>query len=301
MEVTGLHKKYKQIHAVNSLDLNVYEGDVFGFLGPNGAGKSTTIRMLLSLIFPTQGKIKIFGKELLQNRKEILASVGAIVEKPDFYGYMTAYKNLDILSRISGFPASKKKIMETLEMVRLEKRWNSKVKTFSHGMKQRLGIAQALIHDPKLIILDEPTTGLDPQGMKEVRDLVISLSKDFKKTVFLSSHILHEVELIANRMVIINKGKTVTEGTVQELLNATETKVAIEVDDTEKAAALLNESSFSLQFEPPTGTTLHLTMMKEQIPALNRLFVENGISVSSIVPTRSLEEYFLNLTGKEGQ
>jgi len=256
--------------------------------------------MLLSLIFPTQGKIKIFGKELLQNRKEILASVGAIVEKPDFYGYMTAYKNLDILSRISGFPASKKKIMETLEMVRLEKRWNSKVKTFSHGMKQRLGIAQALIHDPKLIILDEPTTGLDPQGMKEVRDLVISLSKDFKKTVFLSSHILHEVELIANRMVIINKGKTVTEGTVQELLNATETKVAIEVDDTEKAAALLNESSFSLQFEPPTGTTLHLTMMKEQIPALNRLFVENGISVSSIVPTRSLEEYFLNLTGKEG-
>jgi len=238
---------------------------------------------------------------LLQNRKEILASVGAIVEKPDFYGYMTAYKNLDILSRISGFPASKKKIMETLEMVRLEKRWNSKVKTFSHGMKQRLGIAQALIHDPKLIILDEPTTGLDPQGMKEVRDLVISLSKDFKKTVFLSSHILHEVELIANRMVIINKGKTVTEGTVQELLNATETKVAIEVDDTEKAAALLNESSFSLQFEPPTGTTLHLTMMKEQIPALNRLFVENGISVSSIVPTRSLEEYFLNLTGKEGQ
>lgn len=168
-------------------------------------------------------------------------------------------------------------------------------------MKQRLGIAQALIHDPKLIILDEPTTGLDPQGMKEVRDLVISLSKDFKKTVFLSSHILHEVELIANRMVIINKGKTVTEGTVQELLNATETKVAIEVDDTEKAAALLNESSFSLQFEPPTGTTLHLTMMKEQIPALNRLFVENGISVSSIVPTRSLEEYFLNLTGKEGQ
>ncbi|WKZ73904.1 MAG: ABC transporter ATP-binding protein [Ignavibacteriaceae bacterium] len=289
------------MHAVNSLDLNVYEGDVFGFLGPNGAGKSTTIRMLLSLIFPTQGKIKIFGKELLQNRKEILASVGAIVEKPDFYGYMTAYKNLDILSRISGFPASKKKIMETLEMVRLEKRWNSKVKTFSHGMKQRLGIAQALIHDPKLIILDEPTTGLDPQGMKEVRDLVISLSKDFKKTVFLSSHILHEVELIANRMVIINKGKTVTEGTVQELLNATETKVAIEVDDTEKAAALLNESSFSLQFEPPTGTTLHLTMMKEQIPALNRLFVENGISVSSIVPTRSLEEYFLNLTGKEGQ
>ncbi len=185
IEVNSLTKTFKDLKAVNSLNLNVLEGDVFGFLGPNGAGKSTTIRMLLSLIKPTEGSIKLFGKPLGKNRIEILKKVGAIVEKPDFYGYLSAYKNLEILGKISGKEISKNRIMEVLELVGLSKRYKSKVKTFSHGMKQRLGLGQALLHDPDLIILDEPTTGLDPQGMKEIRDLILHLSKDQKKTIFL--------------------------------------------------------------------------------------------------------------------
>lgn len=286
------------MHAVAGLDLNVYEGDVFGFLGPNGAGKSTTIRMLMTLIFPTSGEIKLFGKDIYKERKYILSRVGAIVEKPDFYGYLSAYKNLEILARTSGYPVTKYRIMEILEMVGLDKRYKSKVKTFSHGMKQRLGIAQALIHDPRLIILDEPTTGLDPQGMKEIRELVISLSKDHNKTIFLSSHILYEVELIANRMVIINKGKTVIEGSVSELLDATEARVNIEVDDPQKAVQLIGETNFNGKIDSVTGNTVILFARKSDIAPINKKLVENGLSVSSIVPTRSLEEYFLNLTEK---
>lgn len=254
--------------------------------------------MMLTLIFPTKGNIKLFGKDIYKERKSILSRVGAIVEKPDFYGYLTAWKNLDILARTSGFPASNKKIMEILEMVGLDKRYNSKVKTFSHGMKQRLGIAQALIHDPKLIILDEPTTGLDPQGMKEIRELVVSLSRDHKKTILLSSHILYEVELIATRMVIINKGKTVIEGSVEDLLNAAETRVNIEVDDTEKAVQIINESNVNGKIDDVSKSTIIMFMNKSEIAPLNKKFVEAGIAVSSIVPTRSLEEYFLNITEK---
>lgn len=276
----------------------MYEGDVFGFLGPNGAGKSTTIRMLMTLIFPTAGDIKLFGRDIYKERKYILGRVGAIVEKPDFYGYLTAYKNLEILARTSGYPVTKKRIMEILEMVGLEKRYSSKVKTFSHGMKQRLGIAQALIHDPKLIILDEPTTGLDPQGMKEIRELVVSLSKDHQKTIFLSSHILYEVELIANRMVIIDKGKAVIEGYVEDLLNAAETRVNIEVDNPEKSVQIINESDFKGRIDDVSNSTIIMFMKKDEIAPLNRKLVENGIEVSSLIPTRSLEEYFLNLTGK---
>ena len=235
IEVKGLTKNYKKLTAVDNLDLNVYRGDVFGFLGPNGAGKSTTIRMLLTLIKPTSGSIKIFGKPLHSNRIEILKKIGAIVEKPDFYLYMSAYKNLEILGKISGADVSKDNLMRVLELVGLEKRYSSKVKTYSHGMKQRLGLAQALLHNPELIILDEPTTGLDPQGMKEIRDLIIHLSKEEKKTIFLSSHILREVELIATRMIIINKGKTRVEGTVDELLNPDKLRVTFEVDNLKKA------------------------------------------------------------------
>jgi ABC-type multidrug transport system ATPase subunit len=228
IEIKNLSKQFKELRAVNKLNLNVHKGDVFGFLGPNGAGKSTTIRMLLTLIRPTEGEIKIFGKPLRENRAEILKKIGAIVEKPDFYGYLSAYKNLEILARISKADHSNNKIMEVLELVGLEKRYKSKVKTFSHGMKQRLGLAQALLHDPELIILDEPTTGLDPQGMKEIRELIIFLSKEKGKTILLSSHILYEVELVANRMIILSKGTTRIEGEVNDLLNANDLKVTFE-------------------------------------------------------------------------
>lgn len=298
IEVTNLSKEFREIKAVDHLNLNVYKSDVFGFLGPNGAGKSTTIRMLLSLINPSEGEIKIFGKSLKKDRNSILKKIGAIVEKPDFYGYLSAYKNLEILGRISGTDVSGKRIMEVLELVGLEKRFNSKVKTFSHGMKQRLGLAQALLHDPDLIILDEPTTGLDPQGMKEIRDLILHLSRDRQKTLFLSSHILYEVELVANRMVIINKGKTMVEGDVNELLNANKLKVTFVVDDSEKAKNIIAGTEFNNELETVVNNTMIFNLSSEKIALLNKYLIENKINVSAVVPTRSLEEYFLNITEK---
>ncbi|MCK7528140.1 MAG: ABC transporter ATP-binding protein [Ignavibacteriales bacterium] len=296
IEINSLTKDFKDLRAVNSLNLNVFEGDVFGFLGPNGAGKSTTIRMLLSLIKPTEGSIKLFDKTLQKNRIEILKRIGAIVEKPDFYGYLSAYKNLEILGKISGKEISKNRIMEVLELVGLSKRYKSKVKTFSHGMKQRLGLGQALLHNPDLIILDEPTTGLDPQGMKEIRDLILHLSKVEKKTIFLSSHILSEVELVANRMIIINKGTTKVEGYVKDLLNAKKLKVSFEVNDEEKTNRLLAQSDWINKLESQAKTIFMFSLENDEIADLNRYLVENGIAVSAVIPTRSLEDYFLKIT-----
>ncbi len=296
IEINGLTKKFKDVKAVDELSLNVYKGDIFGFLGPNGAGKSTTIRMLLTLIRPNAGKIKLLGKPLNKERALILREVGAIVEKPDFYNYISAYKNLEILGRISGREVSSNRIMEILETVGLKERRTSKVKTYSHGMKQRLGIAQALLHDPELIILDEPTTGLDPQGMKEIRDLIIHLRDEKSKTIFLSSHLLSEVEQIANRMIIINKGKTVVEGYVQDLLNSAELKVTFEVDDLDSAKHLISQSHWDNKIESFTNNKLIFNLSPEEIAVINKFFVDNDISVSAVVPTRSLEEYFLKIT-----
>ena len=296
IEVKGLTKKYKELTAVDNLDLNVYRGDVFGFLGPNGAGKSTTIRMLLSLIKPTSGDIKIFGKSLKTDRIEILRKIGAIVEKPDFYLYLSAYKNLEILGKVSGINPTKQKIMEVLELVGLDKRYKSKVKTFSHGMKQRLGLAQALLHDPELIILDEPTTGLDPQGIKDIRDLIIFLSKEKGKTIFLSSHILKEVELIASRMIIINKGQTIIEGKVDELLASEAMKVNYEFVDSSKVIELVVNSKWKDNFKVKEKEQYIFEMDKGEIPDLTNYFFENGVKVMSVIPTRSLEEYFLKIT-----
>jgi len=264
IEVRGLTKKFRNLTAVDNLDLNVYRGDVFGFLGPNGAGKSTTIRMLLSLIKPTSGEMKIFNKSIVKDRKEIFSKVGAIVEKPDFYLYLSAYKNLEILGKLSGADTSKKKIMEMLELVGLEKRYKSKVKTYSHGMKQRLGLAQALLHDPELIILDEPTTGLDPQGMKEIRDLIIYLSREKGKTIFLSSHILHEVELIATRMIILNKGKVQVEGTVEDLLKSDKVSVTFEVDNVQEVQNVINESLWKESYKSTFKNELKFELTKDE-------------------------------------
>jgi len=299
IEIVNLSKQFKELKAVDSLNLNVYKGDVFGFLGPNGAGKSTTIRMLLSLIKPNDGEIRIFGKSLQNHRKEILKKIGAIVEKPDFYGYLSAFKNLEILGKISGGDYSKNRIMEVLELVGLNKRFKSKVKTFSHGMKQRLGIAQALLHDPELIILDEPTTGLDPQGMKEIRDLIVFLSKEKQKTIFLSSHILYEVELVANRMIIINRGSAKVEGKVEELLNANNLKVTFEVDNVEIVKSLMENTAWIGKLEMAINGKMTFLLKPEEISELNKYLVQNNIAVNAVIPTRSLEEYFLSITQKE--
>lgn len=296
IEINSLTKDFKEIRAVNKLNLTVFKGDVFGFLGPNGAGKSTTIRMLLSLIKPTEGSINIFNKSLNENRIDILKRIGAIVEKPDFYGYLSAYKNLEILGKISGHSISRNRIMETLELVGLDKRYKSKVKTFSHGMKQRLGLAQALLHDPDLIILDEPTTGLDPQGMKEIRELIIYLSKEKGKTIFLSTHILSEIELVANRMIIINKGMTKVEGLVKDLLDSNKSKVTFKVDNQELTKNLISSSAWAKKLDSITEYDFIFLLDKNEISELIKYLIDNSIKINAVVPARSLEDYFLKIT-----
>lgn len=297
LEARNLTKKFKNIIAVNNLSLKVFKGDIFGFLGPNGSGKNATIRMFTSLIYPDSGEIFLFNEKLTANNKSILRRVGAIVESPDFYLYLTAYKNLEILARMYGISPTRNEIMEILEFVGLAQRWNSKVKTFSHGMKQRLGIAQALLHNPDLIILDEPTTGLDPQGMKEIRELVISLSKEKGKTIFISSHLLYEIEMIANRMIIINKGQKVIEGNVKDLLNSENSIYIFKVTDLIKAQLILGNLGFAKgeDFEIIDNEIKILT--KKISPAkLNKIFVQNEIEVHSFYPQKSLEQFFLEIT-----
>ena len=293
VSVEGLSKKFGTFEAVKDVSFKVHRGDVFGFLGPNGAGKSTTIRCLLSLISPDQGTVSLFGKNFQTNRKEILSNVGSIIEKPDFYRYLSAEKNLEIFARISGAEVSKKEIQEMLDFVGLGDRGKHKVKGFSHGMKQRLGIAQTLLHKPDLIILDEPTTGLDPQGIVEVRNLILRLKNEQNKTIILSSHQLAEIELISNRMVIINQGRTLVEGSVPELLNAQELVVRFEVDRLMEARSLLSVAFAGAELTVISEKEFDIALEKHQIPLVNKLLVDNGIQVNAIEPKRKLEDYFL--------
>ncbi len=296
IEVRGLRKVYGTFQAVDGLDLTVQAGDVYGFLGPNGAGKSTTIRMMTSLITPTAGTISLFGLDLRTNREAILRRVGAIVERPDFYNYLSARRNLELVGRLSGADISTRAVDRVLGIVGLADRAASKVKTYSHGMKQRLGIAQALLHNPDLIILDEPTTGLDPHGMKDIRELILSLSADHKKTIFLSSHILPEVELTANRMVIINRGKAIVEGAVQDLLNAGKLKITISTPDVLRAASALEAMPLiEGEVQRADGAVVIMAERKHVADIVDGL-VSADVRVEAVVPVRSLEEYFLNLT-----
>jgi ABC-2 type transport system ATP-binding protein len=297
IEVKGLQKNFGAFTAVKDVSFTVNKGDVFGFLGPNGAGKSTTMRCMLSLIKPNAGQINIFGKNLFEARNEILAQVGSIVEKPDFYKYLSARKNLEIFARISGADVSQQTIFETLDFVGLTGREKDKVGGFSHGMRQRLGIAQTLLHKPELIILDEPTTGLDPQGIIEVRDLILRLKNEQNKTVILSSHQLAEIEHVANRMVIINKGQTIIEGSVSELMNAQETLLSVELLERSNEALQLLQLQFpSIKVEVISPKTLELNVERSLIPAINAALVNGGFAVVAIEPKRTLEDFFIQMT-----
>lgn len=295
VEVKNLVKNYGSFCAVIDVSFDVYQNDVFGFLGPNGAGKSTTIRTLLSLISPTSGTINLFGKSIIEDRNYILSKIGCIVEKPDFYKYLSAQKNLELFARISGKEIKKSKINELIDFVGLTGREKDKVSGFSHGMKQRLGIAQTLLHDPELIILDEPTTGLDPQGIIDIRKLILQLKNEKNKTVIISSHILSEIELIANRMIIINNGKTIVQGQVSELLNSQEIIVLFKIDLIDKALSILKSSIFSTCETTVEDSQLFIHTSIESISIINKLFCDNDIKVSSIEIKRKLEDYFLRL------
>jgi ABC-2 type transport system ATP-binding protein len=296
IKVNNLSKQYRELKAVDDISFTVNAGDIYGFLGQNGAGKSTTIRMLLTLIAPTAGNIELFGKNLYAHRKEVLRQIGAVIEKPDLYKYLTAYENLSLFARMSGVTVTEKKLKDQLDQVGLTERAHSKVRTFSQGMKQRLGIAIALIHDPQLIILDEPTNGLDPQGIADIRNLILHLSRHQGKTILVSSHLLHEIELIANRMLIIDKGKKIMEGTVAELVDPANTIVHLEVTNPQEVAAWLQSSRWSAHLQEQHKQVILLRMNKAQVPVLTADLVNAGANIMSLQPQNSLESYFLSLT-----
>jgi len=295
IKVEKLAKNFGSFEAVRDVSFTVNKGDVFGFLGPNGAGKSTTIRCLLSLIRLNDGTIQMFGKSYATHRYEILSKIGSIIEKPDFYNYLSAQKNLEIFARISGATVSTKEIHEMLEFVGLGGRGKDKTKGFSHGMKQRLGIAQTLLHKPELIILDEPTTGLDPQGIIEIRNLILRLKNEQNKTILLSSHQLSEIELIANRMVIITKGKSLVEGNVQELLNAQELTVRLELSDVNIAIPLIQQHFANVEITRINEVEISLSIEKQQVPHLNKMLGDNNILVYALEPKRKLEDFFMKI------
>lgn len=294
LAAVGLSKDFGSLRAVDNLSLSVCRGDVYGFLGPNGAGKSTVIRMILGLIRPTAGHVEVLGLRIPGQRTAALHHLGGFVDDPVFYSSMSARKNLWLLGSMSGV-ADTRRIDDVLAVVGLMDRADSRVGGFSHGMKQRLGIAQALLHRPDIVVLDEPTSGLDPGGMKDVRELVRGLGRD-GITVFLSSHLLYEVEQVCTRAAIVSRGRVVAEGPVDGLRPAG-MAVKLLVDDRAAATQALAELP-----NPPVietdGEYLIATLPDEQIPEAVRRLVDAGVSVRAVVPApeRGLEDVFLELT-----
>ncbi|MBK7148101.1 MAG: ABC transporter ATP-binding protein [Bacteroidetes bacterium] len=298
ISIRHLSKKFGAFSAVNDLNLEINAGEVFGFLGPNGAGKSTTLRMLLTLIKPTAGEIFVLGKNLQEHRSEILTQVGSIIEKPDFHLYLTGFNNLKIQARLCGLQPSDKQLYELFETVGLKGREHDKVKTYSHGMKQRLGLAQALVHNPQIVILDEPTTGLDPQGIIDLRLLILRLKNEMKKTVVLSSHILSEMELIADSMTIIAGGKAVVQGKVKELLSNEDLIIVIEPQNNILCAQELQQSQWQQRIDVVGESTIAMKLSKHEIPELIKFLADKNLGTYSVSYKRTLEDYFLKLTNQ---
>jgi ABC-2 type transport system ATP-binding protein len=294
----GLTKQFGAILAVDGLDMDVCRGDIFGFLGPNGAGKTTVIRLALGLIHPTSGHVEVCGHRVPGQLRAALRHVGGFVDDPTFYPLMSARRNLRLLGSMTG-PVSEERIDEVLEIVALEDRADDRVGGFSHGMKQRLGIAQALLHAPELIVLDEPTSGLDPRGMKDVRELIRELGAA-GTTVFLSSHLLHEVEQVCTRAVIIDRGRVVVQGPVSALRPHQEA-VKVLTGDQRRAAETLRAQFGAGEVTEDDGF-LVVRAADEAVPELVRRLVGDGLDVRAVVPAteQGLEDFFLELTGDEG-
>lgn len=294
IQTTALHKRYGRIHALAGLDLTVSRGEIFGFLGPNGAGKSTTIRILMGLIRPTRGTASIFGLPAGTVASRAEGRVGALVEEPCFWDYLSGRRNLELLASLSG-PVDRRRIDEVIELVGLAGREHDRVRTYSHGMRQRLGIAQALIPRPELLILDEPASGLDPRGLVEVRDLLTRVNTEEGVTVFLSSHLLHEVELICTDAAIVSRGKIVRRDRVAELLTTPQTSVRISVDDPARAERLLRGLDFVQSVEAVEGE-LRVVCPADAVADINAALVQQGLRVSGLARERlTLEDLYLQL------
>jgi ABC-2 type transport system ATP-binding protein len=295
IRVSGLYKQFgrgkRQVKAVQNMDLEVQSGQVYGFLGPNGAGKTTTIRMLLDLIRPTSGEVTLFGESVKRN-PAILRRVGALVEGATFYPYLTGRKNLEVFARSGGYYDAAR-IQSVLEQVGMADRADRRTKGYSTGMKQRLGLAATLLGDPDMIILDEPTNGLDPAGIQEMRLFIRELADKHGKTVFLSSHMLNEIEQVCDRVAIINKGKLVREGMVSALLSE-QWRLVVEASPLDKAQAVLSPN-WALHTNGGVHITLEAT--RDDVPAIIRKLVENNINIYEVASQRqSLEEFFLAVT-----
>ena len=298
LQTEALTKRYGRRVVVDRLSLSVEKGDVFGFLGQNGAGKSTTIRMMLGLVRPTSGRVIVLGHDMSRQPRRALQRVGAIIEAPAFYENFSGRQNLRMLAAMSG-GTDRKRIEEVLDIVGLRPRADDPVRVYSHGMRQRLGIAQALLPYPHFVILDEPTDGLDPQGLAETRTLIKRLREELGLTIMLSSHLLHEVEQICNRVAIIDEGRLLFQGPVDDLI-AGQNWINLRVDRLTEAFALL-EKDPGLSVSLNGDQALHLKIDEAEIPRVNALLVSQGFRVKEISPQReSLEDVFLRLTQAAG-
>lgn len=297
IKTSNLTKTFSRgVKSVDNLSITIKEGEIYGYLGPNGAGKSTTMKMLLGLMKPSNGEIEVFGKSLLKNKDSILLDTGSLIEDPSYYGNLTGYENLEIIQRLLNFPKSN--IEEALKIVRLEKHKTKLVKHYSLGMKQRLGIALAIVRFPKLLILDEPTNGLDPSGIHEIRELIKSFPKKYGMTVMISSHLLSEIEQMATTVGIINQGEMLFEGKLSELED--DGNIILKVDSTGGATeVLMNES-----YEIVTIDENSLILPKYndlQVSKIIRSLVENNISIYEVKKAKkSLESIFLEMTSSGG-
>jgi ABC-type multidrug transport system ATPase subunit len=295
IETNDLVRKYGNLVAVDGIGLHVSEGSVYGFLGPNGAGKTTTIRMLLGLVRPTRGEVFLFGGPLNKDRLTVLSQVGAMVETPSLYSHLTGYENLEVTRRLTNSPP--KSIEHALSIVGLQEYANRFVREYSQGMRQRLALALALLNEPKLLILDEPTNGLDPAGIREMRDLIKSFPIQFGVTVFLSSHLLAEVQQIASHIGIINKGKLLFQGTIRELEARRANIIRLTIDDLHKAVSALRAAGWDVK---EAGNNQLSVVSKENLDAarINSLLVNRGINVLHLsTEDWSLESVFMELTG----
>ncbi|MDQ0178049.1 ABC transporter ATP-binding protein [Bacillus chungangensis] len=297
IKTVNLTKIYGTQKAVDNLQINVNQGQIYGFLGRNGAGKTTTIRMLLGLIKPTHGKIEIFGEDLFKHQKEILRRIGSIVEYSGFYENLTGRENLLINAKLMGVH-KKNAIEEALEIVGLQHETKKLVGKYSMGMKQRLGIARAILHHPELLILDEPTNGLDPVGIKEIRRLIKSLAEERKITILISSHILSEIEQLADHIGVIHEGKLLEELSFEELRNRNRKYLEFQVSNDNKAAMLLEKHFDIVDYEVHDDGKIRVFSHIGQQSKLNKMFVEHDIDVSKITMSEDkLEDYFIKLIG----
>ncbi len=288
----NLDKKIRKKQILKNVSVELYEGDILGFIGPNGAGKTTTIKLILGLQGITSGKVEINGYDVEKNFEKAIKQVGAIVENPDLYMYLTGFQNLKLISNLYK-NVDNNRINEVVKLVGLENRINDKVSKYSLGMRQRLGIAQAILHKPNLLILDEPTNGLDPEGIKEVRELLLKLAKEEKMAIFISSHNLAELDNFCNKICIIKNGQIIETNTISELKKETQIpEYIIEVDNTKKIKTLIQNA------ELIDKNYFKIAIQKENIPFIVKQLVNNDISIYSICEeSLTLEDAFIKKTG----